>query len=462
MSSSRTEPRSIATQLVLLFAVAATLLLFCGLGVLYWIVVRHAFEEDNQVLSDKVFALRADLERAGGAAGLNDELKVLRRGERVPYLVRILDASGQQVAGTPDIDRWLPATGFPAPDPATGAKSNVKDVRAGDRLFSCVAAAHELAGQRYTIQVAQDRSSDERFMRQFAVLIAAVLATGILAAAIIAITVTRRGLRPLVRMTESLQRVGPDRLDERLAPVGWPRELQPLAAGFDQMLDRLEHSFTRLSQFSADLAHELRTPVANIRGESEVALTRSRTADEYREVIESTVGECERLSAIIDNLLFLARAEAAERQIKRTTFDGRAALEKIAGYYEAACEEGDVSITSTGHGEISADPVLFGRAVSNLVDNALRATPAGGTIQLAFQAIIGGTEISVTDTGSGIDPEDLPRVFDRFYRADRSRSTDGTGLGLALVKSITELHGGTATIRSKPGEGTTVTLVFLS
>ena len=458
MSLKPTEPRSIASQLVILFALAAALLLFCGLGLLYWIVVRHAYEEDNEVLADQVFALRADLDRVGSAEGMKEELKVLRRGERVPYLVRILDPAGQVIAETPGMDRLLPRSSFP--EITSGADWRPKDIRAGNRLFSCLATSHALAGQSYTIQVAQDRSRDERFMRHFAALIAAVLAIGILAAAVIAINVTRRGLRPLVRMTEALQRVGPHRLDERLTPVGWPRELQPLAAGFDEMLDRLEHSFTQLSQFSADLAHELRTPVANIRGESEVALTRSRTAEEYREVIESTLAECERLSGIIDNLLFLARAEAAERQIERIKFDGRAALDKIANYYEAAGEERQVSISSSGNGDISADPVLFGRAVSNLVDNALRFTPPGGSIRITLRATNGGTEVSVIDSGSGIATEDLPRVFDRFYRADRSRGSEGTGLGLALVKSIAELHGGTAIIISTPGVDTTVTLSF--
>lgn len=462
MSSKLTEPRSIASQLVVLFAVAAALLLFCGLGVLYWIVVRHAFEEDNEVLADKVSSLRADLVRAGDGAGLNEELKILRRGERVPYFVRIVDSSGQEVAQTPRMDRLLPATSFPPPQNSAAATWHATKVRARDRLFSCVSSSIEVAGQRYTIQVAQDRSMDERFTRQFAGLVAAVLAIGVLAAAVIAINVTRRGLRPLVSMTEALQRVRPLRLNERLSTMGWPRELQPLATGFDEMLDRLEHSFTRLSQFSADIAHELRTPVANIRGESEVALTRARSAEEYREVIESTVGECERLSSIIDNLLFLARAEAAEQQVERRCFDGRAALDKIAGYYGAAGEEHQVAISVTGEGELCADPILFGRAVSNLVDNALRATPAGGKIEIALRAKSGAAEVSVVDTGSGIQPEDLPRVFDRFYRADRSRSSEGTGLGLALVKSITELHGGATHITSTPGAGTTATLNFPS
>jgi two-component system heavy metal sensor histidine kinase CusS len=327
-------------------------------------------------------------------------------------------------------------------------------------LFSLVTSIEKANGQPYTIQVAQDRSTDDQFTKEFGTLLAVVLAFGILAATAIAITVTKRGLRPLAEMTHSLERVGPTHLSERVPPARWPRELRPLAVAFDEMLDRLEDSFTRLSQFSADLAHELRTPIANILGEAQVTLTRARTPDEYREVIESIVAECERLSAIVDNLLFLARAEAADQQIQRTPFDGRAALEKIAAYYQTIAEDRDVTITCTGQGKIQADPVLFSRAVSNLVDNSLRFTPDGGAIRISVAERNEHSEISVSDTGSGIAAEHVPRVFDRFYRADSSRSSHGAGLGLALVKSIVDLHGGSARMQSELGRGTTVTLIF--
>src|SRR5207244_9914705 len=140
---------------------------------------------------------------------------------------------------------------------------------------------------------------------------------------------TKRGLRPMREMTESVARVGPTHLTERVPPSEWPRQLKPLASAFDDMLKRLDDSFTRLSQFSADLAHELRTPIANMIGEAQVALARNRTADEYRETIESTVGECERLSRIVDNLLFVARADAARQPSARTRFDARPAVEQI-------------------------------------------------------------------------------------------------------------------------------------
>ena len=460
MSSKPTKPRSIASQLVFLFTLAAAFLLCCGLGVLYWIFVRHAFEEDNAVLADKISALRADLNKAGDPKALNEELKILHRGERAAYWVRVIDAGGVTVAETPGMNALLPPEIFPTGPVQSSSVAGPKDHRTGGKLFSLAATVAEAGGQLYTIQVAQDRSGDEGFMKEFGALLVVVLAFGILASTVIALTVTKRGLRPVTDMTHSLRLIGPKRLHERIPPEGWPRELRPLAIAFDEMLDRLEDSFTRLSQFSADLAHELRTPIANIRGEAEVALTRDRTPEEYREVIESCVGESERLSAIVDNLLFLARAEAAEGHIQRALFDGRAAVEKIAAFYEPLTEEHRVTITCAGEGEVYGDPMLFGRAVSNLVENALRFTSAGGKIQISIAAGAAHSQVSVKDTGCGIAAQHLPRVFDRFYRADSSRSSQGSGLGLALVKSITDLHGGTATVESEVDRGTTVILTF--
>ena len=177
-------------------------------------------------------------------------------------------------------------------------------------------------------------------------------------------------------------------------------------------------------------------------------------------MIESVAAECERLSGIIDKLLFLARAEAADKNIQCTRFDGRAAVEKIAVLYESIAEEQQVTLSSTGQGEVYADPVLFGRAVSNLVENALRFTPTGGTIRISITTNTVRAELSVCDSGCGIAVEHIPRIFDRFYRVDPSRSSQGAGLGLALVKSITELHGGLASVQSEPNRGTIVTLTF--
>ena len=459
MSTSSPKPGSIAAKLVLLFTLTATLLLSCGLGVFYWIAVRHAFTEDNAVLAGKISGLSADF-RESGPEIFGEELRTHRAGEHAPYWMRVLDSGGRTVTETPGMDRLIPPDVFPPAQRSTSSIRNPKDYRTGAKLFSLAAVNEKTGGQTYTIQVAQDRSSDEQLERKFGILLGVVLAGSILASAIIAITVTKHGLRPLGEMTRSLERIGPAHLNERVAPAGWPRELQPLAATFDAMLARLEDSFKRLSQFSADLAHELRTPIANIMGEGQVALTRERTPGEYREVIESTIAECERLSGIVDNLLFVARADVARESIERKRIDARAAVEKIAAFYRTLAEDRNVAIHCSGEGEIYADPALFERALGNLVDNALRFTPEGGTIQISIMAKAAHSEVTVSDNGCGITPEHLPRVFDRFYRVDPSRSSDGAGLGLALVKSIVDLHGGSARIESEVNRGTTVTLTF--
>src|SRR6478672_1876219 len=442
MSSKPAEPRSIASQLVLLFTLAAAFLLSCGLGALYWIVVLHAFEEDNEVLADKVAAVRADLNAPGGIDVVAAQLKNVRAGERAAYWVRVLGSNNQLLAETPGMSTVLPTSVFTA--------KRRKDFHADGRLFSLVTSEHQTATDRFQIQVAQDRTADEHFMKQFAMLLGAVLALAVAASAIIAWSVTKRGLRPLGDMTRALKRVGPKQLHERVTTVGWPRELQPLAVAFDDMLARLEDSFVRLSQFSADIAHELRTPIGNIRGEAEVALTRSRSTEEYREVIESTIVECQHLGHIVDNLLFLARTEAAEGTLQRIKFDGRAAIEKIMAFHEPIAEEQKLTNRCAGDAKFSADELLFSRALSNLVENAAHHTQPGGTIEVSIADRGEHSEVSVSDNGAGIAAEHLPRVFDRFYRVDSSRSSEGVGLGLALVKSIMDLHGGSAAIESQP------------
>jgi two-component system, OmpR family, heavy metal sensor histidine kinase CusS len=453
------KQRSLAFQLIFLFTVAAGLLLACGLGIFYWIVVRHAHAEDNAVLADKMFTLSADL-RENGPENFGEEVTAHLADQHTPYWIRILDSQGHAIAETPQMDRLIPTRIFPVAQEPMGAMRMRKDYRSAGKLFSLVSFNEHFAGEAYTLQLAQDRSSDEQVERNFALLFIAVLLGGVVASALIAIIVTRRGLRPLRKMTESLGQIGPDQLKERIGSAGWPRELQPLAIAFDQMLERLDDSFTRLSQFSADLAHELRTPIANMLGEAQVALTRDRTAADYRETIESTVAECERLSRIVDNLLFVARVDAAREPIARKWLDAREAVEKIAAFYQMVADDRNVTINCTGDGQIYADPDLFERVVGNLLDNALRFTPENGSIHIAVSKHNSNFQVTVSDNGCGIAAEHLPRVFDRFYRAESSRSSDGAGLGLALVKSIVELHGGSASIQSELNHGTIVVLRF--
>jgi two-component system heavy metal sensor histidine kinase CusS len=231
------------------------------------------------------------------------------------------------------------------------------------------------------------------------------------------------------------------------------------------MLERLDQSFTRISRFSADIAHELRTPLHNMLGEIDVALSRPRSSEDYREALISSIEECGRLARLVDNLLFLARAEAPRAVLTRDVLDVVAELKTICDFHEATAHEAGIRLTVTTHGQPigEVNRLLFQRALNNLVTNALAHTPPGGSVTLAAAAGGGDTVVEVIDTGCGIASTHLPHVFDRFYRVDQARqSGEGAhvGLGLSLVKSIVELHGGTVDIVSEVGRGTTVSLSF--
>jgi two-component system heavy metal sensor histidine kinase CusS len=229
------------------------------------------------------------------------------------------------------------------------------------------------------------------------------------------------------------------------------------------MLDRLQDSFSRLSQFSSDLAHDLRTPIGNLLGEAQVALSRTRDAEDYRSVIESSVEELERLSRMLESMLFLARADNAQLALHPEDVDLDVELDKIRDYFEPLAQEKSVAIELAGSAKVHADPSLLRRAISNLVANAIRFSPrAGGTITLSTHATAdGGAEIQVSNPGPEISPHERARIFDRFYRSGPARvdSSAGSGLGLAIVRSIMQLHAGSASVESST-DRTTFTLWF--
>jgi two-component system heavy metal sensor histidine kinase CusS len=382
---------------------------------------------------------------------------------------RILDDEGKTLFETPGMDKIVAPSQFP---PLIGAKEKsgkgMKWRSDDGRPYLLMAAWGKLGHsgkKQWILQVAMDVSHEDAVIAKYRRTLTVVLLLGTLFSGGAGIAVARKGLRPLEGITRTAQRTSISQLHERIAPARWPRELAALAIAFDDMLNRLEDSFKRLSQFSADLAHELRTPINNLIGEAEVALSRVRTQEEYQQVLESSLEEYATLSRMVESLLFLARAESREMRIGRSLFNGRKEMEAVREFYDALAEEQGVGIICQGEAQLCADSVLFRQALSNLLSNALRYTPRKGKILLSIkQTDDEWVEVTVSDTGSGIDPEHLPRVFDRFYHADpaRSRKTSGTGLGLSIVSSIMGIHGGTVAIQSKPGKGTTVTLRFPS
>lgn len=339
--------------------------------------------------------------------------------------------------------------------------------QASDRRFRAVSAWGRLGKSpqdRVLIALALDVSEELKLLAAYRASIVIAIMVGTILAGALGVWVSKRGLAPLQAVAGAAGRITASRMDERLDAGAVPKELQRLASAYNAMLDRLEDSFSRLSQFSADLAHDLRTPVGNLLGEAQVALSKSRTAPEYRLVIESSVEELERLSRMIESMLFLARADNAQLALHPEPIALDVAFAKIRDYFEPLAQEKGIAVEGTSTATVYADALLLTRAMGNLVANAIQATPkTGGVIELAARTMPdGGTEIRVSNPGAKIRPAERERIFDRFYRIGQARadSARGSGLGLAIVKSIVTLHGGHVGVDCDDGK-TTFTMTFL-
>jgi two-component system heavy metal sensor histidine kinase CusS len=279
---------------------------------------------------------------------------------------------------------------------------------------------------------------------------------------LLAYWVTSRGLMPLKLMAAKAAEITPNRMSARLDVAHAPAELQSLAASFNAMLDRLEHGYERLLQFSADLAHELRTPIGVLIGETQVMLAHERSVAEYRGVLESNLEELERLSRIAQNILFLAQADHSQQPMERERIDIREELETIAAYFEGIAEERRITFAIDASGEMHANAIMCRRAIGNVVVNAVRYAAAGTVVRLSGHADADGACIVVGNRGAVIAQQELARLFDRFYRGDAARSefTESSGLGLSIVQAIMRMHGGSASAACSPDGWIEFTLRF--
>ena len=240
------------------------------------------------------------------------------------------------------------------------------------------------------------------------------------------------------------------KLSHRLPLESAPVELAELARSLNEMLARLEEAFRRLSDFSSDIAHELRTPVSNLMTQTQVVLSRARSVDDYRSILESNAEEFEHMARMISDMLLLAKAENGLVVPNRETLNLAAEVLALFDYYDAVAEEKGLHLTLEGDAEVSADRLMLRRALGNLLSNAVRHSAPNAALRVNISASLDAVSICMENTGDTIPQEYLERVFDRFFRVDpsRQRSTEGTGLGLAITKSIIVAHGGTISVAS--------------
>jgi two-component system, OmpR family, heavy metal sensor histidine kinase CusS len=459
---------SIAARLAWLYVGAtAALLLVAGLF-LNWGLARSIRVSGDQLLASKMGVLRLLLQDPSKLEALKSEIEhEAGEGHAAKYYLRILAADGRIELETEGMTALLPAAIFPSLPPDKAGESPSLEYRGPTTRDFLLLTARAVTGaarpEPRTLHIARDISFDSAILSDSRRRLLIVFGAGSAFAALTGILVTRAGLRPLREITETTQSISVNHLSERLTAKTWPAELRTLASAFDAMLDRLQDSFNRLSAFSADIAHAMRNPINNLRGEAEVALNKVRTADEYRHTLGSSLEEFERLSRLIDGLLFIARADDPCAALERVNFSARREIEAVREFYEALAADRHVDVTCRGDANIAGDPILVRRAISNLLGNALKHTPEGGQVTLEAREVgNGAVEVIACDTGRGIKPQHLELVFERFFQVDKTGASngDGAGLGLAIVRSIMRLHGGTASISSVVNRGTTVTLRF--
>jgi len=320
--------------------------------------------------------------------------------------------------------------------------------------FSAVAASID-SGDQGNLQVLIGKVMSERtaMLASYRLSVYGLASLAAIVLALVGCLLVYRGLLPLRRLARHAHGIGIANLGERLDRHGTPRELQPMIEAFNAMLDRLDRGVTQLSQVSTDMAHELRTPINNLLGETQVALQQNRSVEAYQQLLASNVEELERLARMLDNMLFLARTDPASALSQRQELDACDEMQRIADYFEGLAADVGVTIEARGNGVIWAEPMLLRRALANLCANAIKYGAADSTMQVEAIAEPDGSYLRVRNHGTTIPPEHLSRLFERFYRADpsRERSAQSNGLGLSIVATIMQLHQGRYSVSSVEG-----------
>ncbi len=452
------RPLSLTARLALLFGLLAAGLLM-GVGIMLERAVSIHFDEiDDHELSTKLAMIGSLLERTTSEPALQTLTQRLDDilGSHDGLAVRIRETAGNPLYSFRP-ERLAPTrrVGTPPSEPLTRWEL------AGRRYIGREAVLSLPLPEPLPVQIliVLDITHHAHFLTEVRYRLWIGIALAALVATLLGWLVARKGLAPLRRVTATTSRLSAERLGERLSERDSPAEMLELVNAFNGMLDRLETDFRRLGDFSADIAHELRTPLSNLLTETQVALSRPRSADDYREVLHSNLEEFERLARMIADMLFLAKADHGLLPRPAETVELDAEAQALVDFYDALAAENGVRLLVTGAARVPGDRLMLRRALSNLISNALRHTPRGGIIEISIARDAGGARLAISNPGETIPPEQLPRLFERFHRSGASRSPqgEGAGLGLAITRSIIQAHGGRIDVESANGM-TTFTL----
>jgi two-component system, OmpR family, heavy metal sensor histidine kinase CusS len=446
---------TLTARLTLLYTTVSVVVL-CGLSVLVMVATHaHFVDLDRAYLEDKAALVKQVIANSHSQQALATHLGELLQSHSDLY-VRI-EQNGQKVftyneaefpsqlaqhTGEPVTTDWM----------VNGVQLRGMQVAVNAFPFPVDAAGPRATGGIPRLLLAVDTHHHTHFMEELRRSLAWYLALAALASGLLGWWAARRGLAPLRDMKERAQRVTAQQLaDERMPVDSIPVEMAELAQGLNAMLERLQRDFERLSEFSSDLAHELRTPISNLLTQTQVSLAQQRDASAYRDILASNAEEFQRLARMVSDMLLLAKTEHGLALPHREPIDLQDEVRALFDFYDAVADEKQVTLGLDGEAAITGDRLMVRRAISNLLSNAIRHSTAGGQVRVRLSCPRGEPRLCIENTGPPIDPLHLPRLFDRFYRTDKSRAhpdSEGTGLGLPITRAIMHAHGGSVNVES--------------
>ncbi|VVO82963.1 Adaptive-response sensory-kinase SasA [Pseudomonas fluorescens] len=433
---------SLSNRLALLFA-ACTAVVSLFAGVLFSRASEaHFVELDQQLLDGKLIGLRRalyDLQSSDSEVKLAEELS-----RQADLSLRITGSDGQ---------RWYDSsTNIPQALPHRSGLSTVSHEGTDYRVLNAPLFADKPESPQLTLLL--DITHHQHFLQRMQHLIWLTVGLSALATALLGAWAARSGLRPLRRISAVASGVSAQSLNSRLPEENMPPELAEMAHNFNAMLGRLDDSFQRLSAFSADIAHELRTPLSNLLTHTQVTLTRPRPIEDYREALHSNLEELQWMAQLVNDMLYLAKADHGLLIPKREPLELGQETDLLLEFFAPLAEDAQVKLSRDGNARLEGDRSMLRRALSNLLDNALRFTPVDGEVRVRIVDQPKELRLTVENTGQQISKDLLPRLFDRFYRADPARregSSEHAGLGLAITQSIIRAHGGQIRCESENG-----------
>lgn len=441
---------TLVTRLTVLYALVSALMLI-GLG---FMVARatyaHFVDLDLAYLQGKASLVKSSLNQESNSTALQAIMMQQMRSHEGLYIV--IDAGTSETLKIEGVD-------FSSLRDAQIASGQTYDWKNQDLALRGIKVPLTNGEQ---LLLALDTHHHTHFMSQLHITLALYLLCATILSGLLGWWAARRGLAPLHVMHEHVRKIDANQLNVRMPTTESSQELAELAQGLNQMLERLERDFERLSEFSGDLAHELRTPITNLLTQTQVTLTRERDAEVYREILASNAEEFQRLARMVSDMLYLAKTEHGLELPHREWVLLARETQSLFDFYEAVAEEAELGLSLQGAATIDGDRVMIQRAIGNLLSNALRHASKHSVVRVTIEVLSDTVELSVINVGQPIDPAWIPRLFDRFFRTEKSRphpEHSGTGLGLSITQSIMIAHGGTIRVASDE-KHTSFTLVF--